>query len=303
MYLLEEIRNNLNRGFTGKAMRITALPDNYPAWTIKQDNWYGVAIPVDEYRPFSEEFANARIWIARQVMIENVTMDCLILACDDPLLRNSFAAICTQFADPGENGQTRETVKSNPEIWWNEWKKLLGNRNTNAEVYSELGEMIVLEKLLEKNKNPVWKGPDGSVHDIECPDESYEVKSTVQRYGYTIKASNTFQMDGSGRLLNVVFCRFEESLSGISLNDMAVRLQNLGYPEMEIERLLRKKGLEKGKTARNKKYKLLEMGVYPVDENFPVITKESFVGGRIPDRILHLTYEIDLAGLVSREEP
>ena len=303
MTLQEEIRNNLNRGFTGKAMRIRALPDEYPAWTIKQDDWYGVAIPVDEYRSFSEEFANARIWCASQVRIEDSQMDCLILACGDPLLRNSFSIVCTQFVDPGENGLSRDALKSAPEGWWKEWKKLLGNKNANAEVYPELGEMIVLEHLLAKERRPEWRGPDGSVHDIECPDESFEVKSTVQRYGYSIKASSAFQMDDSGRPLSVVFCRFEESLSGISLNDMVGRLSDLGYPEHEIERLLKKKGFEKGKTARNKKYKLLEMVVYPVGEDFPAITKESFAEGRIPDRISHLTYEIDLAGLPCRNEP
>lgn len=303
MTLQEEIRNNLNRGFTGKAMKITALPEEYPAWTIKQEDWYGVAVPVDRYESFSEEFANARIWCAKQVVIDNAQMDCLILACGDPLLRNSFSVICTQFADPGENGNARENLKNDPEAWWKEWKKLLGNKNASTEIYPVLGEMIVLEKLLISGRRPEWRGPEGSVQDIECPDENFEVKSTTARYGYHITASSAFQMDDAGKPLSVAFCRFEESSSGISLNEMVTRLTDLGYPEHETERMLRQKGLERGKTARNRKYKLLELLIYSVDENFPAITKESFAGGRIPDRILHFTYEIDLAGLASRNEP
>lgn len=303
MLLQEEIRNNLNRGFTGRAMRIRNLPEEYPAWSIKQDDWYGVAIPLDKFHAFSEDFANARIWSARQVVIEEKSMDCLILACGDPLLRNSFSIICTQFVDPGENGQDREKLKADPEAWWKEWKKLLGNKNANTEVYSVIGEMIVLGKLLAGEKRPEWKGLQGSVKDIECPDEDFEVKSTTERYGYHIKASSAFQLDASEKPLSVVFCRFEESSAGVSINDLVIRLSVLGYPEHEVEQLLRKKGLEKGKTARNRKYNLLEMVVYPVGEGFPAITKSSFVDGRIPDRISHLTYEIDLAGLPCRNEP
>ena len=60
--LLQEIQNNLNRGFTRKAMKITCLPEEYPAWTVKQENWIGVVVPMEKYVEFSEDFANAHVF-------------------------------------------------------------------------------------------------------------------------------------------------------------------------------------------------------------------------------------------------
>lgn len=303
MTLQEEIKNNLNRGFTERAMRINSLPEEYPAWTIKRENWYGVAVPVNDYKPFSEEFANARIWMADQVLVEGRMMNCLILSCSDPLLRNSFSIVCSQFADPGENGIARMKLVSDPVSWWKEWKNLLGNRNSETEVYSVLGELIIVEKLLRNGKQPYWGGPSGSVHDIECTQENYEVKSTLQRHDVIVKISSVFQMEEGNKPLSLVFCRFEESESGVSLNEKIKVIEDLGYPETEIENKLTRSGLEKGKTARDRKYKLLETRVYSVDENFPAITKESFVDGKIPERITRLTYEVNLSDLYYKSEP
>ena len=52
MDICERIRENFNRGFFDRAMSIQELPEEYPAWTFKQNNWVGVAVPIREYTPF-----------------------------------------------------------------------------------------------------------------------------------------------------------------------------------------------------------------------------------------------------------
>ncbi len=302
MSLQSEIQDNLNRGYTHKAMKITCLPDEYPAWTVKQDTWIGVVVPMPEYVEFSEEFANARIFSTRDVHITDQRMDALILACYDIKFRNPFATICAQFVDPGEEGKIREKLITDPETWWLEWKNLLGNKSSNRETYPIIGELLVLEKLLEKGEEARWGGPEGAVHDVECHDRSYEVKSTIQRYGYVVSISSAYQMDAGNRPLYLAFCRFEESDAGRSLNDVVNRIVELGYSEDIVENELRKKGFEKGRTARKKRYRLLEMRVYPVNQSFPSITPASFVDGVIPANVASLSYDIDLNGLECRSE-
>lgn len=61
MNIIERIQDNFAKGFFGKSMQIPELPQEWPAWTLKQNGWIGVAIPIEKYRPFSERFAHAQI--------------------------------------------------------------------------------------------------------------------------------------------------------------------------------------------------------------------------------------------------
>lgn len=58
-------------------------------------------------------------------------------------------------------------------------------------------------------------------------------------------------------------------------------------------------GFEKGMSARRKRFILLQMLQYEVDESFPRITPESFDKGMMPKGIKSITFEVDLTGLHS----
>ena len=61
--LKEAIRNNWATDISGYAQIIPATKDtNYPAWTVKILNSYGVAILYDGEDDINESFANARIY-------------------------------------------------------------------------------------------------------------------------------------------------------------------------------------------------------------------------------------------------
>lgn len=308
MDLCEEIQYNFNNGYTGKAMKIKTLPDEWPAWTVKETEWYGVIVPVNKGTEFFEEFSNAKIRTVADIQTGDLNFDGLILSCEDKLLRNSFAWICTRFVDPGSDGSLREQLINDPEKWWKEWKELLGNSSSNKYAYPEIAELITLEKLLQKGYQASWMGLSGSVHDIESDHGSFEVKSTIKRNGYIITISSPYQLDhGPQTPLELVFCRFEscgeEAQDGISINDMVNRVVALGAPREEIETQLAKKGLERGRPARKQKYRLLEMKFYPVESDFPSVTPSSFVNNEIPKGVVNLNYDVDLSGLDSRPEP
>lgn len=287
-------------GYFGKAMRIDGLPEEYPAWTMKSHKWYGVAVKMDRRVEFSEKFSSARIFTSFDAAIEGEPADLLLLTCSDNDLRNEFAAICSQFVTPGPAGSNRKQLIDNPAQWWSNWKSLIGNTQSVREAYSIMAELIAIKMLLNQGKNPRWSGIEHATHDIELDDRSYEVKSTIQRYGYEVQINSIHQMRKAGETLDLVFMRFEKSQLGECLNDVVDSVVELGYPRDQLEQALENAGLEKGCTARSARYKLLETRIYPVDDNFPALTLDSFVGGALPPNVIKVKYTLDLSGVANR---
>ncbi len=122
------------------------------------------------------------------------------------------------------------------------------------------------------------------------------IATTLQRYGAEITISGQHQLEHFKRLF-LYFCRMEESLEGVSINEMKDILVEAGYDEGKLEIELERQGFERGASIRNKKYKVLEKRKYEVDDSFPRITKETFKGDRYPDAITHIEYTVDLDGI------
>lgn len=296
MEILNEIRELFAQTKKNSAIKMESLDESYPAWVLRYDDWYGVGIPLGNSIEISERFSNARLW-AKILFIGEIEQGLLLLTSTLESLRYEFASVCAQFVNPGENGRERLKTINNPHEWWQRWRSLLGDSINNKMVYSVLGEMMVYEKLLKKGLKPNWSGPFSGIHDFELNHESFEVKSTIQRYGLTITISNHFQLQNIDSLLNLVFCRFEQSESGDSIAEVVERIVALGIERDLINKALDNMGFEIGRGARLEKYKLIEMRKYLVDQHFPSITADSFVDKRIPESILQIIYKVDLTGL------
>lgn len=301
MNVIERIQDNFAKGFFGKSMQIPELPQEWPAWTLKQNEWIGVAVPVEKYRPFFERFAHAQILTEPGVQINGISRDILMLICTDMDLRNEFATICGQFVEPGVNGTLRKQLISSPEKWWNQWRSLLGNSISNSEPYPILGELTMLELQLKAGKNVKWTGIENATHDLELDDYSIEVKSTTNRYGYEVTISSIYQLVPAGKPLKLAYFRFEKSSLGRNIDELAESLKHLGYFASDVEKALAAAGFEKGCTARKIRYKVLEAKQYNVDENFPAVTEHSFKNDKLPLYVTKFTYTVDLAGLPSSQ--
>lgn len=179
MDIVERIKNNFNKGFFGKGMLIPELPEEFPAWTFKQNDWVAVAVPINTYVPFSEAFSQVRISTSKRVCIGDTEYNILMLQCFAMDSRNEFAAMCKQFVDPGPDGQLRKKLIEEPTEWWKNWKDMLGNVSSDRAPYDILGELIVVEQQLLAGKNPVWAGIDHATNDVEMDDSSIERKSDL----------------------------------------------------------------------------------------------------------------------------
>ena len=298
MTIIERIQDNFNKGYFGKSMPIDELPEEYPAWTLKHHNWVGVAVPLPAFSPFSEDFAHMKIEAVKDVVIGETAYDILMITCDAMEMRNEFATVCANFVDPGTQGNQRSKLISNPAVWWKHWKDLLGNVSLQKEPYDILGELITYEKVLMDQKETRWSGIEFASHDIENDNYSVEVKSTVKRYEYEVIINSIYQLvPAPGKPLFLSFIRLEASMLGQSIDEVVGRLKKLGVNHDGIEAALAKVGLEPGRIARNKKYKIIEWKKYSVNDMFPSVTESSFKNNCLPPHIVRFSYTVNLAGI------
>lgn len=295
MELLKEIRLNFAAKIEGKR-KLENLPVKYPAWTFKIDDQFGVAIENVNDINIVEKFANSKI-ASRMFIDENGNdLNMIVLSCDQENLRNEFAILCAYFVDPGNKGEVREQILTNPIEWWEKLKELVGNAIINKKPYSVLGELLVLEYLIKQGESVEWTGADSAIYDIESESMNYEIKSTIKKYQSKITISSQFQLESKKKLI-LYFCRFEPGVKGESIDSVIDRLIKLGFNKESIEMKLEKLNMEKGSHIRKEKYKLLEKRRYDVDSHFPKITRDSFIDGKIPESIIHISYTIDLDGI------
>ena len=297
--LIENIKNNWKTDILGYAQVITPLKDtDYPAWTVKLVDGYGVAVPYSG-EDINESFSNARIFSTDNILLPSGAMQrALVLITDAEGIEKPFATLCGELIEPGVDGSARTAILCDPVAWWKKWKELLGNRNIDPRIYDTLGELCVLYTLLKKGEDANWNGPDGASYDIETDSRFVEVKSTLSRSKREITVSNQFQLDPPGKPLNVILCAFEPTVqSGVSINTVLSELDAIGYNVGMINQKLSELGFEEGMSSRNKTFLLHEMLQYTISSDFPRITPQSFVGGVLPAGITKITYTVDLSGM------
>ena len=292
MTILEEIRDAFASMQSYGAMPVKGLDDEYMAYIVRIPDGYGVAIPVDNKMEIAEIFNSCKFRTGL-LSIGGVPSNYLMLISAFEEYRYEFASLCTELLNPGENGKDRKALLDNPLNWWKRWKELVGNGIKERAVYSVIAEMYVLEHKLKSDPSAEWTATRMGSRDIECNGESGEVKSTCKRYGAEINISGQHQLEHK-KPLYLYFIRMEESLEGISVNDMKKRLVNAGYDSGKLEIELQHQGFERGASIRDRKYRILEKRKYVVDESFPYITKESFKNNQLPSGITHIVYTVDL---------
>ena len=295
MTTIDEIRSHFAT-LTDGLRELKSISTDYPTYSLRYNGEYGVAVVFDKEQDISEESTMAMISTRRATFTDGSQVKLLLLTCYDEEFRNEFALLCETFVSPGEGGELREKLINDPLAWWDKWIGLLGDRKSNKKSYDYIAEMVILHKLYEKDKSAYWSAREKGSHDIECDTASFEVKSTIKKSDLKVTISSQHQLY-SEKPLYLAFVRMEKSTEGVSINDMEKMLVTAGYDENTIEKYLEDSGFNKGSRIRDEKYKVLEIRKYVVDDEFPKITKDSFVNGVFPPSITKLIYTIDLANL------
>lgn len=298
MGLAEEIKCNWNLDLADRMQEISSLRATYPAWTLKTETGFGVAVSYDG-ELVREDFSNAKIY-CENVNVNGVITQMLVLSSKKKIIDPSFLNLCVDFINPGENGEFRSILVGSPVLWWKSWKELLGNVSVDDRIYDVIGELSVLKYYAELGHTPTWNGPTQASYDIEMSDCFVEVKSSINRSKKEVTINSIHQLSPRDKTLYLVFCTFEPVESnGISIETVVEDLKSMGYNVSKINEHLEKKGFGVGKSARRKKFLLHSMIRYIVDESFPKITEQSFINGVLPAGITDISYTVDLSGLSS----
>lgn len=293
MELLTEIRKNFAAQLEASFIELKSEKDT---WTIRQNDYFGVAVRNVNNVEINEKFNNVRIFNRKYLSESSEEVSLIVLASDLFYLRNEFAVVAAQFVELGENKENRTLIQTNPLMWWEKWRKLLGNAVTNKTVYDVVGEMMAYKYLLENNTLATWGGPDYSTHDLETKKMSIDVKSTIKKYADEITINSQYQAREM-KDLYLFLCKLEESERGKSIDDLVSDLVKLGVNSHKIEEKLGSLGYEKGTRNRQLKYVKLEGKRFHVNDKFPKINKDSFKNNQIPANITKIEYTINLAGL------
>ena len=246
MSLKNAILNNWKTDIVGFAQSIFDLSPQYPGWTVKFSDSYGVAIPYSGSKNINEFFANAHIKSDTLVEKNGSVQRAIILAADFSVAQGPFSTLCEELLSPGEDGRNRTLIAQSPVAWWQEWKELLGNRNIDEKVYDTLGELCVLKFLTSAGEEANWDGPNSSTYDIEVENGFVEVKSTITRSKREVTISNQFQLNPPGKKLDLVLCQFEHSVqNGTSIDQIVEDLIHMGISHDYLNSRLAKKVLRK----------------------------------------------------------
>lgn len=301
MNVLLEIRRGFsNLDKSGRMLAIEGLPTTCPAWVFREGETFGVAVELQTDLALSEGFAGARLRTVKRV-IAGKARHFLRLESSTEWLRNEFGVICEHMIAPGADETLREVLLADPLVWWERWRHLLGNALVNRTSYDTLAELLAIERLVSSGIKVDWRGPSGGTVDIQTPTEGFEIKSTISRYDSRVHIAGQFQLAlNSGQSLSLVHYRFEPSSQGESIDSVCKRLVTAGVRSALLEDSLARCGLEVGCSARKETFKVLEANVYSVDEYFPKVIPESFVGGVLPVGVVHLEYQVDLSALQSK---
>lgn len=300
MRLVQEIRQGFASLSNGKAFPLKEVGE-YPAYVVRMGKSYGVVIEVPQDIKINERFSNVR-YATADFEIVGKRANFLFLSSKMEHLRNEFANICAAFVDPGEKGLERAKIENAPLLWWEQMSELLGNRNIDNSPYNVLGEMVSYYYLIINGVPVKWIGQINGSVDFESSHAEYEVKSTTMRYDSLIQISSQYQLQ-TKKDMKIIFVRFEDSDHGISIDDLTEMLVKAGVERNNIETSLTSGGYEKYSTSRSRKYKLLEMRIYDVNDKFPVINRENFDQYGFPRSIIKINYTVDLDGLDYKEIP
>ena len=257
-------------------------------YIVKENGWYGIGIEIGmNENDYIERFENV-VLNTKINYFSNENHKLLELITNQIDMLEQFSLICYNLANEFEEKDTNINAIDFADTWWKKWKKLLGNVMKSQEDYALLAELLSLNYLLQEDRSAVYSSV--ATHDIETCDNSYEIKSTTEKYDSKIHVNSQYQLENnSGHPLKMIFVRLERSQIGYSIKDVLDELKNKGYDVEEIN-----KTHHIGTNALNEKFRILESRMYDINDEFPKITEKNLKDEKLPKGIIKLEYTIDL---------
>lgn len=185
--------------------------------------------------------------------------------------------------------------------WKSFWGKPAGQLLTEYEQMGLIGELLLVDELVNKGKIDAvksWVGPEGFIHDFEFDNVSVEIKvTTCPVHQHVINGIEQLEPLPGKQLLLVSFLAQKVRQGGLTLTNLVARIIDKLDGEPEIyedftERLL-KTGFNFDNLSEYEQtmFVLIENKVYEVADEFPCITRHSF-STPISSRIIDIRYTL-----------
>lgn len=262
--------------------------------------------------PVSEDESSTHDWDIPAISIEYKSVFLkdghrrfLVIRCLQESLESQFGYLIDDVLDSIASSPNLAVESTHKTI--DRWKALLkekmGNYLSMDEVIGLLGELCFLEEISTILGPDIalarWEGPNGSRHDFEFLDKSFEVKSTQSREMFLVTIHGSKQLEPKGNVnLYIKGYQFERSVTGISLPETIERLVDLGMNRFDLFEKLLKAGYEETHSTyyRSVRFVVVSQRICLVDSSFPKLTVET-VDPEVISKLVKLSYSVDIGGL------
>lgn len=162
-----------------------------------------------------------------------------------------------------------------------------------------LGELIVLESLIEKSKShkraiECWRGAEKEHQDFYGESGALEIKTLLGNNKEYVTISSEYQLDQSVGKLAILVIRFFESRAhgAVSLDEVAERISKrlTSTDRAKFTTKLAAAGYRKPSSASGKQYAITGLSIYEVTDGFPSLTS-----GDVPAGVDRVVYRLDLS--------
>ena len=276
------------------AAKKSMVINDLQAYIAVVDDMRGVAIECDDGVVIDESFNKIKIK-SLKFSVDGKVKNVVYLYVKNELVTDIFGILASSFLDL----EKRKEIKCDPFGWFEDWRTMVGETKKNKMIYDVIGEMCVLLDQQTKGKNPSWDSMSKGTFDISTQSDIYEVKTSTSKYEDCITIHSQFQLNYRkvNKPLFIAFVKVEKNSGGESIETLYQQLVDAGFSNSLLDTYLDSCGYQKGKKERLIEYLVHEIRFYKVDDSFPAITENSFVGGKIPSNITKYEYTISLSGL------
>jgi len=261
-------------------------------------------IPIMQNTRIQEDRRSSGVQITLRTLLDgNVRRSFLAIVCLKPHLNSLFSIIASEIIEQLQIDASSPDIKAHQIL--NRWRELLelapSDVPSREVITGTFGELYVLHKLVKYNANALrfWDGANKARHDFLARSAALEVKTTLDRSQLHVKICGCDQLESLPSAdLYLVLIRLEHTKTGgYSLSDLVEMIRGMGGDSIMLLTQLAKLGITYDVLTQLKedRYLVRDEFVYQVDEIFPRITSASFIGGRLPERVIALTYQIDLS--------
>lgn len=277
------------------------MPAGKPLFAVDGDGLRHVLLPVPIEYSVTQDKTSAGVHILSHELIDEMRRRRFVdVVCLKPHLNDVFSLVAREIIDAVRQDSSSPDRTCHRVL--SRWRELLSREAVAGATHETLtglyGELLQLREIVRRDptRTATWVGYAGSRHDFVGRDISLEVKATMRRGGWTCQISGVDQLHvAAGAKLYLVLVRLEPSSDALSLDDIKNELVELGADAHVIMNAFLSLGVTTDQ-AVGARFRVIESRMYVVNEAFPRITRQSFIPGGLPDRVVRLQYELDLAG-------